>query len=163
MKSWIWRGTLAASIALPALSGFAGAERCTNATLNGDYAFSVVDFSTPPLVVVGIGHFDGKGGFSQVDYRGDSLRTMGAQDFAGGETGSYAVNPDCTGSQVINLNVPFVPIGTSHGVIENRFVISGGGSSIHGVVAKSTPPGQTQPQPTQTRVDFWKVASEQDN
>jgi hypothetical protein len=167
MKNWLCRGMLAAAIALLALSGIARAQStdhapCANATLKGDYAFSVVDLTTP-LVVVGIGNFDGKGGFSQVDYRGDSLRTTGAQDFAGGETGSYKVNPDCTGSQVINLNVPFVPPGTSHGVIENRFVISGGGRSIHGVVAKSTPPGATQPVPNQTRVDFWKVGSEEDN
>ena len=165
MKNWLWKGIVATAIALPALSGIARAEGCTNATLNGAYAFSVVDFTTP-LVVVGIGHFDGKVVFSQVDYRGDSLRTMNARDFAGGETGSYAVNPDCTGSQLIHLNVrlpPGVPIGASHGEIENRFVISDGGRSIHGVVAQSTPPGQTQAQPTQTRVDFWKVASEQDN
>src|SRR5438874_152074 len=168
MRSCLWRVTLAAAIGLPALSGMAQAQKssehagCTDATLKGDYAFSVVDFSAP-LVVVGIGTFDGKGGFSQVDYRGDSLRTNDAQDFAGGETGSYAVNPNCTGRQTINLNVPFVPPGTSRGVIENRFVISDGGRAIHGVVAQSTPPGATQPVPTQTRVDFWKVGSEQDN
>src|ERR1700730_5133429 len=66
MKSWLWRGTLAAAIALPALSDIARAQNtdndgCTNATLKGDYAFSVVDFIAP-LVVVGIGNFDGKGG-----------------------------------------------------------------------------------------------------
>src|SRR5215471_8809816 len=107
MKSWLWRGMLASAIALPALSGIARAQSndhapCSNATLQGDYAFSVIDFTTP-LVVVGIGTFDGKGGFSQVDYRGDSLAaTPPVQDFTGGETGSYAVNRDCTGSQVIN-------------------------------------------------------------
>jgi hypothetical protein len=165
MKNWLWKGIVAAAIALPALSGIARAEGCTKATLNGAYAFSVVDFATP-FVVVGIGHFDGNGGFSQADYRGDSLRTMGARDFARGETGSYTVNPDCTGTQLIHLNVPLTPgapFGASHGEIENRFVISNGGRSIHGVVARGTPPGQTQAQPTQTRVDFWKVASEQDN
>jgi hypothetical protein len=53
MKNWLWRGTLATAIALPALSGIAQAQkstehpRCTNATLKGDYAFSVVDFTTP--------------------------------------------------------------------------------------------------------------------
>jgi hypothetical protein len=88
---------------------------------------------------------------------------MHATEFAGGETGSYKVNRDCTGSSLIHLNVPGVPPGTSHGEIENRFVISGGGRSIHGVVAQSTPPGATQPAPTQTRVDYWKVGSEQDN
>jgi hypothetical protein len=58
--------------------------------------------------------------------------------------------------------VPGVPVGASHGVIKNMFVISGGGRSIHGVVASFIPPGANQPVPTQTRVDFWKVASEQE-
>ena len=161
MKNWLWRGTLAAAIALPALSGIARAQStdndgCTNATLKGDYAFSVVDF-TSPLVVVGIGTFDGKGGFSQVDYRGDSLATTGQTDFSGGETGSYKVNRDCTGSQVINLNVP-VPSG-SKGVIENRFVISDGGRAIHAVVARAKLPNGTVVH-GQTRVEFWKVAQE---
>jgi hypothetical protein len=182
MKSWLWKGMFAAVISLPALSGVARSQStdnlpalsgvaraqstdndgCTNATLRGDYAFSVIDFILPQ-VVVGIGRFDGKGGFTQVDYIGDSLRTTGAITFRGGETGSYTVNPDCTGSQEIKLNVPGVPTGTSHGVIENMFVISGGGRSIHGVVAEVTPPGATQPVRTQTRVDFWKVGLEQDN
>ena len=169
MKSWLWQGMLAVAIALPALTGVVRAQStdddgCTNATLKGDYAFSVVDFILPQ-VVVGIGRFDGNGGYTQVDYIGDSLRTRGQTDFApeGQETGTYTVNPDCTGSQEIKLNVPGVPPGTSHGVIENRFVISGGGRSIHGVVAEFTPPGATQAVRDQTRVDFWKVGSEQDN
>src|ERR1700730_3833992 len=85
MKSWLWKGMLAATIALPALSGVARAQSndndgCTNATLKGDYAFSVIDFILPQ-VVVGIGRFDGKGGFTQVDYIGDRLRTTGATSF----------------------------------------------------------------------------------
>ena len=103
MKSWLWKGMLGAAIALLALTGVARAQSvdndgCTNATLRGDYAFSVIDFILPQ-VVVGIGRFDGKGGFTQVDYISDSLRTTGAISFRGGETGSYTVNPDCTGSQ----------------------------------------------------------------
>jgi hypothetical protein len=72
MKSWLWRGMLAAAIALPALSGVARAQStdndgCTNATLKGDYAF-VVTALTGQTFVVGIGRFDGKGGFTQIDY-----------------------------------------------------------------------------------------------
>jgi hypothetical protein len=174
MKSWLWKGMLAATIALPALSVTARAQSndndgCTNATLKGDYAFSVTGWTLSPgpvwvpNFVVGIGRFDGKGNFTQVDYGADDLRTMGATSFRGGETGSYTVNPDCTGSQEIKLNVSGVPAGTSHGVIENMFVISGGGRSIHGVVAEFTPPGGAQPVSVQTRVDFWKVGSEPDN
>jgi hypothetical protein len=176
LKSWLWKGMLAAAIALPALSGGAGAQitdndRCSNATLKGDYAFAVTGWTLSPgplwvpNFVVGIGRFDGKGNFTQVDYPADGLRTSNGNltDFRMGETGSYAVNPDCTGSQEINLNAPGVPPGTSGGVIENMFVISGGGRSIHGVVAEFTPPGGTQPVSVQTRVDFWKVGAERDN
>src|SRR5205085_10111190 len=117
-----------------ALSGIARAESppCNNATLKGDYAFSVVD-NGPPLVAVGIGTFDGKGGFSQFDYRGDSLgldpTNPNASNFVGPEIGSYQVNPNCTGSQVVDLG----PL-----TVENRFVISDGGRAIHAVVARAT-------------------------
>jgi hypothetical protein len=72
MKSWLWKGMFAAVISLPALSGVARAQStdndgCTNATLKGDYAFSVVNF-TQPSVGVGIKAFDGKGQFTQEDY-----------------------------------------------------------------------------------------------
>jgi hypothetical protein len=167
MKSWLWKGMLAATIALPTLSGVARAQSndndgCTNATLKGDYAFSVVNF-TQPLVGVGIKTFDGNGQFTQEDYQGDSLRTAGATSFRTGETGTYTVHPDCTGSAEIHLNVPGVPAGTSHGVIKIMFVISRGGRAIHEVVAEFIPPGATQPVPTQTRADDWKVGLEPDN
>ena len=120
MKSRLWKGVFATVIALPALSGMARAESndndgCTNATLKGDYAFAVTGwtFSPGPLwipnFVVGIGRFDGKGNYRQVDYPADGLRTSNLTDFRMGETGSYTVNPDCTGSQEIKLNVPGVP------------------------------------------------------
>ena len=167
MKSWLWKGMLAAVVALPAASGVARAQSndndgCTNATLKGDYAFSVVNF-TQPSVGVGIKAFDGKGQFTQEDYQGDSLRTAGATSFRTRETGTYTVNPDCTGNAEIDLNVPGVPPGTSRGVIKIVFVISGGGRAFHEVVAEFTPPGATQPVPTQTRADDWKVGLEQDN
>src|ERR1700676_5043049 len=81
----------------------------------------------PPQVVAGIKTFDGKGNLTQRDYRGDSLRTTGQTDFSpeGQETGTYTVNPDCTGSDVLNLNVPGTP--PPHGRIEVVFVISDGG------------------------------------
>jgi hypothetical protein len=174
MKSWLWRGILAGTIALPALSGMARAQStdndgCTNATLKGDYAFSVSAWhlisGQPPVpqVVVGIVRYDGKGNRTQIDYIGDSLRTRNTTDFATGETGTYTVNSDCTGTEQIQLNVPNVPPGTSHGVIDSVFVIAGGGRSIHAVVARFTPPGATQPVSTQTRADSWKVRSEEDN
>jgi len=114
MKSWS-KGMLAAAIALPTLSGVARADDfgCSNATLQGDYAFSVL--SLLPQNVVGIGTFDGKGGFTQIDYPGDRLRTDGTLAFRTGQTGSYLVNPDCTGSQEIDLNVPMSRSGPRTG------------------------------------------------
>jgi hypothetical protein len=172
MKSWLSKGILAAAIALPALSGAARAQDndgCSNATLKGDYALAVTGWTLSPgplwvpNFVVGIGRFDGNGKYTQVDYPADGLRTSNLTDFRMGQTGSYTVNPDCTGSQEIMLNVPGVPPGTSHGIIESMFVIASGGRSIHGVVAQFTPPGGTQPVSVQTRFDYSKVRSEQDN
>ena len=172
MQSWLCQGMLAAAIALPALSGAAlagGTEDfgCSKATLKGEYAFGVTDF-TIPQVVAGIKIFDGNGNFSQRDYIGDSLRTRNQKDFSpeGQEKGTYTVNSNCTGSMVINLNVPpsLLPSGTSTGVINILFVISDGGRHVHEVVSELTPPGSTTgPAPTQTSVDVWKVASQQDH
>ena len=57
MKSWLWKGMLAAVVALPAASGVARAQSndndgCTNATLKGDCAFSVVNFTQPLLSIL---------------------------------------------------------------------------------------------------------------
>jgi hypothetical protein len=107
--------------------------------------------------VTGIKVFDGQGNLTQRDYQCDSLRTIGQNDFSTGETGTYTVNANCTGSMVINVPVP----GLSTGVINIMFVISDCGRHIHEVVSQFTPPGFTEPQPTQTSADDWKVASAQ--
>jgi hypothetical protein len=169
MKWWLSKGILAAAIVFPALSGAARAGSiddygCSNATLKGEYAFGVTAYTPPglpngpPEVVAGVKVFDGHGGLSQRDYQGDRLRTTGQNDFSTGETGTYTVNANCTGSMVINVPVS----GLSTGIIEIMFVISDGGRHIHEVVSQLTPPGFTEPQPTQTSADDWKVASEQD-
>lgn len=171
MRSRLWNGMLVATIALPALSGSARAQStdddgCTNATLKGDYAFAVnawIGQPPTPQFVVGIAEFDGRGRFTQVDYIGDSLRTTGQTKFSTGETATYRVNSDCTGSGEIHFNVPSVPAGTSHGVVKIVFVISHGGRRVHQVVSEFTPPGATQPVPIQARADFWTVGSEQNN
>ena len=130
MKSWFLKGTLAAIIAVPMLSGAASAGGtddygCSNATLKGEYAFGVTGYVPAPQVVAGIKIFDGQGNFSQRDYIGDSLRTMNQTDFApkGQEQGTYTVNSDCTGSMVINLNATGpdgVHRGNNHRVRDQR-------------------------------------------
>ena len=174
MKNWLLVGVMATVIAVPALSSAARAGGtddygCSNATLKGEYAFGVTVYtpapppSPPPTTVVvnGIKVFDGRGTLTQRDYQGDNLA---GPDFAppGQEQGTYQVNSDCTGSMVINLNVPNVPAGLSSGVIEIKFVISDGGRHIHEVVSQFTPPFSSGPVPTQTSADDWKVASDKD-
>ena len=161
MKSWLFQGMLTAAIALPALSGVARAGGtddygCSNATLKGEYAFGVTNL-TIPQVVAGIKVFDGNGNLTQRDYIGDSVPAEFAPK--GQERGTYTVNPDCTGSMVINLNVPGAP--PPNGVIQILFVISDGGRHIHEVVSQLTPPFSSAPEPVQTSADDWKVASEQ--
>ena len=140
---------------------------CSNATLNGEYAFGVTAYTPaglpngPPQVVAGIKVFDGNGNLTQRDYKGDSVPAAFAPK--GQETGTYMVDKDCTGSMTINLNVPHVPPGLSSGVINILFVISDGGRHIHEVVSELTPPFSTGPVPTQTSADDWKVASQQNN
>ena len=165
MKTSLQKALLVAVIASSVLSGAARADNsgCSNATLKGQYAFGVTGY-TPPVVVTGIKIFDGKGNFTQRDYQGDGLRAVPPEtDFATGETGTYAVNSNCTGSMVINLNVPGVPAGLSSGVIKVMFVISDGGRHIHEVVSEFTPPFSAAPVPTQTSADDWKVSSDEDN
>jgi len=162
MKSWLFQGMLTAAIALPALSGVARAGGtddygCSNATLKGEYAFGVTNL-TIPQVVAGIKVFDGNGNLTQRDYIGDSVPAEFAPK--GQERGTYTVNPDCTGSMVINLNVPGAP--PPNGVIQILFVISDGGRHIHEVVSQLTPPFSSAPEPVQTSADDWKVASERD-
>ena len=166
MKSRSWKEMLAAAIILPALSGAAWAGGsddlgCSNATLKGDYAFSVLTIvaaSPPgPGVVVGLGTFDGRGGFKQIDYPGNGGTDLGLDEtFRTGQTGSYTVNRNCTGFMMINL-------GATVGVTENAFVISNGGSAIRAVIAAFTAPNGASATPLQSRIDFWKVASDQDN
>jgi hypothetical protein len=167
MNNWLLKSVLSAVTVLPALSGAAWAGGgddfgCSNATLKGEYAFGVTNYVGNPIVVVaGIKVFDGNGNFTQRDYGGDSVPAEFAPP--GQETGTYQVNPDCTGSMVINLNVPGVPAGTSSGVGNILFVINDGGRHIHEVVAQFIPPGGSGPVPTQTSADDWKVASERED
>jgi hypothetical protein len=119
MKSWLLEGILAVTIVFPALSGAARAGEsddlgCSNATLKGAYAFAVPSVAGPtgPGVVVGLGAFDGRGGFAQIDYPGNGGTDLGLDEkFRTGQTGSYLVNRNCTGFMTINLGAT---VGTSN-------------------------------------------------
>ena len=75
--------------------------------------------------------------------------------FSTGETGTYTINADCTGSAEIDLNAP-VPFGST-GFLKLMLVVTDGGRAIHTVVAEFTPPGATTPVLNTTSSDAWKV------
>jgi hypothetical protein len=85
-----------------------GTGPCSNRTLFGDYGLRVEAMllgPNLPLRALVMQHFDGKGNLTQVDH----VVVGGvppAQEWTPG-TGTYTVNPDCTGAAVINT--PSVP------------------------------------------------------
>jgi hypothetical protein len=79
---------------------------CSNDSLRGDYGFTVdgqilAGPRTGPLRAIGVAHYDGDGETSQVDFVTiNGIPT--ATDWRPG-TGTYDVNPDCTGTAQINF------------------------------------------------------------
>jgi hypothetical protein len=111
-------------------SSVAHASNCTNSTIKGTYAFTVHGQifpapGVPPLLVDGIAKttFDGYGGLTQVD--AVAINAGMAPGWRPG-TGSYSVNPDCTGTMtILNDNMP--PLNL-------QIVIGLSGQTIHTVV-----------------------------
>jgi hypothetical protein len=80
---------------------------CTNATLEGDYGFIVTGTRPsapggPVETVVGVAmtHFDGNGNLTQTDNIHGSITGLAAPNRQG--TGSYTINPDCTGAMKLS-------------------------------------------------------------
>lgn len=117
-------------LALAASSGLtAHASACSNSTIRGSYAFTIHGTVFLPngstLLIDGIARetFDGQGNETQVD----AIATNGllSPGWRPG-TGSYSVNPDCTGTQTIT--VPGLPD------LHLQFIVAQGGNTIHQVV-----------------------------
>src|SRR5713101_9618220 len=112
----------------------AHASACSNSTIQGTYAFTLhgqvflPDGST--LLIDGVAKqtFDGKGNFMQVDaVATNGVLTPGWRP----GTGTYSVNPDCTGTQTISVaGAPDLHI---------QFIVAQSGNTIHQVV---TDPGR---------------------
>jgi hypothetical protein len=109
MKTFFCKGTLAAAVACLTLvvATRAQARSCSNASLRGKYGQNISGEVLPgPGVVlpqngIAMTTFDGKGTFTQEDFVViDGVpQTSGFQT---GETGTYAINADCTGTATIN-------------------------------------------------------------
>jgi hypothetical protein len=75
---------------------------CSNRTLVGDYGFTIegtILNANLPIRGLALQHYDGRGHITQVDHVVDGGYPP-SQEWTPG-TGTYSVNPDCTGSAVI--------------------------------------------------------------
>ena len=101
-----------------------GQGHCSNRTIVGDYAFTVDGTLlispgvTLPFRGLALAHYDGRGNMTQVDhivYNGVPPQL----EWTPG-SGTYTVNPDCTGSEVIEVpNSPASPINL-HFIVDER-------------------------------------------
>ncbi len=152
---------LLASMAVAATCFISPADaHCSDQTIKGDYAFTIQGNVLSPegTVVqlvngVGIVAFDGVGNLVQEDFGiyngvpspGGPTNPSG---FHTGETGTYSINPDCTGSATL----VFGP-GTG---LNLAFVVAGNGATLHNVVSGGTIDGV--PVLLQTRADFERIS-----
>ncbi len=103
---------------------------CSIHTLNGCYGSTITGTLLPnpgpfagPVAGVVLQNYDGRGGFTQID-----TVTIGGVLVASGRSssGTYTVNPDCTGTKTINF--PGQP------PLQLTFVLDDSGKEIRAVV-----------------------------
>jgi len=157
MKPLVSRVTMIATICLASLAVRTPAyarEACSDFTLRGDYASTVSgqlfhsDGTSEIRQGLVMSHFDGRGHFTQSDYvlntlNGITSPTPGPIDPASGfqneESGTYQVNPDCTGNLTIHFAPPPAP-GATGAIIKLFFVLGSRGNWMRTVVVSVTPP-----------------------
>jgi len=120
--------TLAALALGVAVAANAGNKGCSLATLKGAFADKDTGFITAPPELAGpfagvnIDTFDGKGALT-----GTGIVSLNGNIVPGTYTGTYTVDPDCTGTYTVKVS----PLGlTTHAF----FVIDGGGSELQIVI-----------------------------
>src|SRR5215472_8474872 len=110
--------TIAAVIALAlSLAPRANADEkgCSNATLRGTFAYtSTGTIAAPPVIAgpfveVGTQSFDGTGGttLTATSSQNGNISPLTA-------TGTYTVNPDCTGTMTLQVSFPGFPVFPVH-------------------------------------------------
>ena len=147
-----------AAATLLLLAGQPAFAQCTNAMLLGDYTFTVhgqslsADGSTSTGLIDGVGYitFYGDGTATQEDFvvkNGTEVPGMPPNAFHTGETGTYTINGDCTGTINITLS--------SGNTRTDQIVISKRGAAIHAIVSEATAGGS--PIMLQVYADFESV------
>ena len=138
MKHTTLANTFAITLATALVLGIAPTAQaedkgCSNATLKGTFAFTNTGFITAPTVVagpfagVGVQTFDGKGNTNAT-----ATVSQNGNIVAVTITGTYTVNPDCTGTFTLQIS----PVGlTGHAF----FVIEADGAAFRAI---NTDPGE---------------------
>lgn len=149
-------------------------DGCSNATLTGDYAFTIsgqIFVPNGPTIQregVAMTRFDGAGNLSHVDFvlsspnavepPGFSLPTDPVTGFHIQEKGTYTVYADCTGTFTINFPPATSNIGPIPGaVLVAKFVLGNAARSIYAIVTSLTPPGVPGPVPALIRSEGRKL------
>jgi hypothetical protein len=141
-----------------------GHDGCSLATLHGDYGFTISGQITGgpapgPVNGVALTTFDGHGGLVQTDFvvkSGAPAGPLGA--FRTGESGTYSVNSDCTGTATIHF-----PDATPPQEIVLMFVVVNHGRGIRTVVAAlyvGPGIGTMTPTPAQITSEATKIERE---
>ncbi|PWT82139.1 MAG: hypothetical protein C5B58_08710 [Acidobacteria bacterium] len=113
--------TAAASMTLVCFTVHAAAEaQCSNRTLQGSYGFTIDGTIVGPNIPfrgLALQHYDGHGNITQVDRLVEN-GVAPSQEWLPG-SGTYTVNPDCTGSAVINSQSTPFPIALHFVIVDN--------------------------------------------
>ena len=130
--------TFVATLIISSLATHASAQgRCSTASLLGSYAFQIDGSNVNgPFAAVGKNTYDGKGGLSGVI----TISTNGAIVPAAPYTGTYTLNPDCTGTKsatipLIGLTVHFYFV-VDNNLREIRMIVTDPGSTVSGTAKK---------------------------
>jgi len=117
---------------------------CLNQMLSGEYTFVISgQILTGPLAGlvsgVAVQKFDGNGGFTSKDHV--VINGVQPTEEWRQSTGTYTVNPDCTGEQQVNFTNNQPPPRISYFVITNsgkqiNFVSGNGGVALSGVATR---------------------------
>ena len=93
---------------------------CSNRTLSGSYGFTIEGTILGPnfhIRGLALQHYDGRGNITQVDHL--VTEGMAPTDAWTPGTGTYTVNPDCTGSAVINSPSNPFPVALHFVIVDN--------------------------------------------
>ena len=102
---------------------------CTNTSVSGSFGYTsvgtLIGTEAGPFVQVGRQTFDGKGNTNAT-----ATTSVNGNSFPVTISGTYSVNPDCTGSMTLSVS----PVGV---IVHVDFVITGSGTEFRAMVTDS--------------------------